>query len=276
MSVKLVAQFFQIFSMHFSNLILHYFIPFILLISFIVFIHEFGHFIVARWCGVKVDAFAIGFGRELWGFNDRKNTRWKICLIPLGGYVKMFGDKNEASVPDLEQAKMMSEADKKQSFIFKNVYQRIAIVVAGPVANFILTIVIFTFLLRLNGLNFVLPIIAEVLPESAAFEADLQKNDKILAINGFKIKTFDDVRERVISNLDEDLFFQIQRGEKVFEVKIVPKIQVRQDFFGDEVKMPTLGITASEVIHKDLNLGQSFVEANKETFKLRIVEAIAA
>jgi regulator of sigma E protease len=225
--------------MHLLNLFLHNFFSFIFLISLLVFIHEFGHFFVARLCGVKVDVFSIGFGRELFGFTDKKSTRWKICLIPLGGYVKMFGDKNGASMPDLEEISKMSEVEKKQSFIFKNVYQRIAIVAAGPLANFILTIVIFTFLFRLNGMNSVLPVVAEVFPESAALEANLQKGDKILAINGHEIKTFDEVRERVVSSLKEDLSFQIQRGEKIFDVKITPKIQVRKDVFGDEVKMPT-------------------------------------
>jgi len=256
--------------MHLLNLFLHNFFSFILLISFIVFIHEFGHFFIARLCGVKVDEFAIGFGRELFGFTDKKKTRWKICLIPLGGYVKMFGDKNGASMPDLEHLEKMTAAEKKQSFLFKNVYQRIAIVVAGPIANFILTIVIFTILFRLNGFNTVAPVIDEVLPESAAFEAGLKKGDKISAINDQEIKNFDEVREFTISGGEAELSFQIERGKKIIDVKITPKIQIRKDFFGDEVKMATLGITASEVSHEDLNLLRSFVLANQETYKISI------
>jgi regulator of sigma E protease len=256
------------------QLILHNFFSFIFIISLIVFIHEFGHFFVARLCGVKVDEFAIGFGRELFGFNDKKGTRWKICLWPLGGYVKMYGDKNGASMPDAEAIANMSEDEKKISFVGKNVWQRMAIVIAGPIANFVLAIFIFTILFRLNGLNTVLPVIDEVFPESAAFESGLKKGDKILAIDGNEISDFNDVRIAVITSLSDDLVFKIQReiskNEKIFEVKIAPKIQTRKDFFGDEVKMKTLGVSASAVSHQDLNLGQSFIRANIETYQTSV------
>lgn len=141
---------------------------------------------------------------------------------------------------------------------------------AGPIANFILTIVIFTFLFRLNGLNSFLPIVAEVLPESAAFEVGFKKDDKILAINDREIKNFDEVRELVSSNPEQEFIFKIQRAEKTLTINITPRIQVRKDLFGDEVKMPILGISASEVDHEDLSFGKSFIEANKETYKLSI------
>lgn len=257
-----------------TQLILHNFFSFIFIISFIVFIHEFGHFFVARLCGVKVDEFAIGFGRELFGFNDKKGTRWKICLWPLGGYVKMHGDRNAASMPDSEAIAKMSPEEKKKSFITKTVYQRMAIVAAGPIANFILAIFIFTILFRMNGLNIVLPIVDEVLPDSAAFESGLKKGDKILAIDGHEISDFNDVRIAVVSSLNDNLVFKIQRqiskNEKILEIKVAPKIQVRKDFFGDEVKLKTLGVSASQVTHQDLSLAQSFVHANSETYKTSI------
>src|SRR6267154_376362 len=118
-------------------------IPFLVVLTIVVFFHEFGHFLVARWCGVKVVTFSIGFGPELFGFNDRHDTRWKVCAIPLGGYVKFFGDENVASVPDHAAAAVMSEADRRVSFVHQSVAPRAAIVVAGPVANFILSVVIF-------------------------------------------------------------------------------------------------------------------------------------
>ncbi len=252
------------------QLILQNFLSFVFIISVIVFIHEFGHFFVARLCGVKVSEFALGFGRELFGFNDKKGTRWKFCLLPFGGYVKMYGDKNGASMPDAEAITQMSEADKKISFVGKNVWQRMAIVLAGPIANFILAIVIFTFLFRVNGLSTVLPIVDQVLPESAAQEAGLQKGDKILAIDGVEIKEFEEVRERVMSSFGAELFFKIERNEKIFEIKILPKVQIRKDFFGDEIKLATLGVSAAEVTHEDLNLAQSFVEAHKETYRISV------
>ena len=120
------------------SLIVGTIIPFLFVLTIVVFFHELGHFAVARWCNVKVDAFSVGFGRELFGFNDRKGTRWKLCWIPLGGYVKFAGDENAASVPSREAIAQMSEEDRKTAFIAKPVWQRMAVVAAGPIANFLL------------------------------------------------------------------------------------------------------------------------------------------
>lgn len=252
------------------QLVLHNFFSFVFIISLIVFIHEFGHFFVARLCGVKVDEFSLGFGKKLFGFRDKKGTEWKFCLLPFGGYVKMFGDRNGASMPDAEAIAKMSPDDKKISFACKNVWQRMAIVIAGPIANFILAIFIFTILFRINGLTTVLPIVDEVMPESAAFQAGLKNGDEILEINGKEIGDFNEVRELVISAAEAELLFKIKRGEKISEIKIVPKIQVRKDFFGDEIKVGTLGVTSSATSQQDLNLAESFVEANKETYRISI------
>lgn len=253
-----------------TQLILHNFFSFVFIISFIVFIHEFGHFYIARLCGVKVDEFSIGFGKELFFYNDKKGTRWKICLLPFGGYVKMFGDKNGASMPDVAMLDKMSDIEKKQSFIGKNVYHRIAIVAAGPIANFLLTIVIFTFLFKVNGLNKTLPIVNEVLMESAALEAGIKTNDEILSINGKEITDFQEIRTIVSTSIKEDLVFQIKRREEILTIKITPKIQVIKDFFGDDVKVPIIGISAPEAIRQDLNLPQSFIQANKETYNISV------
>ncbi len=253
-----------------TQLIFHNLFSFIFIISFIVFIHEFGHFYVARLCGVKVDEFAIGFGKKLLGFTDKKGTLWKFCLWPFGGYVKMHGDRNGASMPDSEAIAEMSLEEKQKSFVGKNVYQRMAIVVAGPVANFLLAILLFTFLFRINGLATVLPIVDEVIENSAALEAGLKKGDEIIAINGNEISDFNQVRELVIGSVSQELIFKIKRSEKVFEIKIAPKIQTRKDFFGDDVEIKTLGVSASITSHQDLNLAQSFIEANKETYRTSI------
>ncbi|MBU6338804.1 MAG: RIP metalloprotease RseP [Rickettsiales bacterium] len=252
------------------ELVLQNIFSFILIISLIVFIHEFGHFYVARLCGVKIDAFAIGFGKELFGFDDKKGTRWKFCLIPLGGYVKMFGDKNGASMPDLEVLKYMSEDDKKKSFLFKNVYQRIAIVSAGPIANFLLAITIFTFLFQVNGLTKVLPIISEVIEKSAADNAGLKKGDKILALEGKEIQDFEEIREVVSQSADRELLLKVSRNGEVIEVKVTPKSKLTKDLFGNEIKVGLLGVSSTEISHQNLNLSQSFIEANKETYHVSI------
>src|SRR5437016_14379612 len=128
-----------------------YIIPFLFVLTIVVFFHELGHFLVARWAGVKVLTFSIGFGPELFGFNDRHDTRWKISAIPLGGYVKFFGDENAASVPDQAALADMTEAERQQSFVHQKVGSKAAIVVAGPIANFILAIVIFAGVFTLFG-----------------------------------------------------------------------------------------------------------------------------
>jgi len=251
------------------QLVLHNFFSFIFIISVIVFIHEFGHFIVARWCGVKVDQFAIGFGKELFGFNDKYGTRWKFCLVPMGGYVKMFGDRNAASIPDDEMISNMSAADKKVSFIAKSVYQRMAIVVAGPVANFILAIVIFTFMFSIRGERSVLPIIDEVLKESAAEISGLKVDDEILFVGEKKIDNFSALAGIIAITKEGDVLdFKIRRNHKVLDIKVIPKMKLRKDIFGEEVKIPTVGISASQIIDRELNILQAFGKANQETYTI--------
>ncbi len=252
------------------ELFLQNFFSFIILISLIVFIHEFGHFYVARLCGVKIDEFSIGFGKEICGFNDKKGTRWKFCLIPLGGYVKMYGDRNGMSIPDVEGARNMTDEEKAKSFIFKNVYKRIAIVLAGPVANFILAIFIFTILFNINGVNVIPPVIGEITKDSAAYQAGLQTDDKIVTINDVAVEDFEDIRVIVSQSAEKPLNLQIIRQGQQINVTATPKSQITKDIFGDEVKVGMLGVGAKEITSKKINLGQSFVEANKETYRVSI------
>lgn len=238
---------------------------FIAIISLIVFVHEFGHFLVARLCGVKVEEFSIGMGKELFGFNDKKGTRWKFCLLPVGGYVRMFGDRNGASMPDLKAFDKMTKAEQKISFLGKNVYQRAAIVAAGPIANFILAIFLFTALFRVNGFDEVLPVVDSVISESAASLADLKNGDKITEVDGKKITSFEDLRRVVADSADKDLVFKIEREGEILQKNIRPQSQVRSNIFGEEVKVGMLGVASTSAIHHDLNLWQSFAKANFET-----------
>ena len=250
------------------QIIFHNLFSFIAIISLIVFIHEFGHFIVARWCGVKIEEFAIGFGKKIFGFRDKKGTQWKFCILPFGGYVKMYGDKNGASIPDIELIKNMSPQDRKISFLGKNVYQRIAIVGAGPIANFILAIFIFTYLFNVNGISQIEPVVSEVVKNSASFEAGIKKGDRILSIDNKEIEDFQDIRNIVVTGLEEDLNFIIQRDGKELNIKISPKTISQKDMFGDDVKMRSIGLIAENVVKKELSLIESFVEANKETLNI--------
>src|SRR5271156_4870938 len=159
-------------------------VPFLFVLSLVVFFHELGHFLVARWCGVRILIFSIGFGPEIVGFNDRYGTRWKISLIPLGGYVKFFGDENEASVPDAATLAAMSEEERKQSFFGQSVGRRAAVVVAGPLTNFILAIVLFAGVFTVFGKPTAVPRVASVEPNSAAAAAGFQPGDLVTEIDG--------------------------------------------------------------------------------------------
>jgi regulator of sigma E protease len=197
-------------------------IPFLVVLTIVVFFHEFGHFMVARWCGVKVVTFSIGFGPELFGFNDRHDTRWKVCAIPLGGYVKFFGDENAASVPDHAAAAAMSEAERQVSFLHQRVGPRAAIVVAGPVANFILSTVIFAGIFMSFGRQVIPARVDAVTPDGAAAAAGIKPGDLIVAIDGRPISGFSDMQRIVAGSSGRTLTLTIDRGGVREDIKAAP------------------------------------------------------
>src|SRR3954451_8159583 len=181
-----------------SHGVLGYVVPFLFVLTIVVFFHELGHFLIARWAGVKVLTFSLGFGPELIGFNDRHNTRWKISAIPLGGYVKFFGDESEASTPSAEALAKMTAEERSDSFHHKSVGRRAAIVAAGPIANFILAIVIFTGLFTFFGKPSTTARVDTVQAGSAAAAAGFQSGDVVTAIDGDAIGSFSDM-QRIVS-----------------------------------------------------------------------------
>lgn len=241
------------------------FLAFLVVLTPVVFFHELGHFAVARWNGVDIETFSIGFGKELYGWNDKKGTRWKICLIPLGGYVKFAGDANAASVPDFDQADSMSEAEKAGSFVHKTVWQRASVVIAGPMANFLLAMVIFTACLTYSGKTVLDPVVASVLEDSAAAGAGIQKGDIIKGLYGQEISEFRDIQLIVGPNAGRDMEIEIERdgARKVFQITPVEK-EIK-DRFGNPFKQGLLGISASnDPSHRrNVNLGpvEAFGEA---------------
>src|ERR1700691_166367 len=188
-----------------------YVIPFIFVLSLVVFFHELGHFLVARWCGVRVMVFSIGFGPEIVGFNDRYGTRWKICAIPLGGFVKFLGDDSVASTSDARQLAGMAESDKAGCFVSQPVRKRAAIVVAGPMANFVLAIVIFAGIFMIYGKQSMSARVDTVQPDSAAAAAGFQTGDVVLAINGKPVEDFADMQRVVSDSAGESLDIQLDR-----------------------------------------------------------------
>src|SRR5919202_6583468 len=183
------------------------------LLAIVVFVHEFGHFLVARWCGVRVTAFSIGFGREIAGFTDRKGTRWKLSWIPLGGYVKFLGDENAASMPDRTALAHLSEAERRESFVHKPLYQRALIVAAGPVANFILAIAVFAMIFATVGREITAPKVDQIVPGSAAQAAGFEVGDLVLTIDGAEIETFSEMQRIVGTSPGQPLTFIVRRGD---------------------------------------------------------------
>lgn len=217
---------------------------FLALLTPLVFVHEMGHFLVARWCGVKVEVFSIGFGRELFGYTDRRGTRWKFSLLPLGGYVRMFGmAANEIEGGDGVPAEM-SEADRRGSFAHKSVGRRAAIVAAGPAANFIFAIVVFAVLYATYGKQFTSPVIDDVVKESAAEAAGLKAGDRILTLNGMEIPTFEVLAEQIQYNMDMPLTLTVDRAGQVLSVGAQPKIVPFTDPLGKEGRKAILGVVS--------------------------------
>ena len=200
-----------------------YVVPFIFVLSLVVFFHELGHFLVGRWCGVRVDAFSLGFGPELFGFYDRHGTRWRFAALPLGGYVKFHGDANGASMVDAKAAANMPEAERAVSFFAQKVWKRAAIVVAGPLANFILAIVIFSGIFYVNGRNILLPVVDGVTAGSAAEGAGFQPGDLIVAIGDEKINSFEDMQRIVQVSSDQALTFIVDRQGKELMLIATPR-----------------------------------------------------
>ncbi len=207
-----------------ASWIIGYAVPFLFVLTIVVFFHELGHFLVARWCGVKVTAFAVGFGRELIGFTDRKDTRWKLCAIPLGGYVKFYGDENAASAPDFEANARMSEAERKVSFLHKPVAQRAAVVAAGPIANFILAIVIFAASFMIAGRPVIPANVEGVKAGSPAEQAGIRVGDRIVGVNGEEIDSLGELQRIVSALAGEKVAVTYDRGGVRKTVDIVPEL----------------------------------------------------
>jgi regulator of sigma E protease len=226
---------------------LSYVLPFLFVLSLVVFFHELGHFLVARWCGVRVLVFSIGFGPELFGFNDRSGTRWKISAIPLGGYVKFFGDENAASVPDTAATAAMSPQDKAVSFFHKPVGARAAVVVAGPLANFLLAIVILAGVALIAGERTVIPSprIDEVVSDSAAKAAGFEPGDVVRSIDGQDVHTFAEMQAIVGRSADQTLNVVIERHGALVTLHATPT---------EDHGKAVLGIKHSKITQDEVNV----------------------
>ena len=229
----------------FGGGVVGYIVPFLFVLTIVVFFHELGHFLIARWCGVKVQAFSIGFGPEIVGFNDRYGTRWKLSAVPLGGFVKFFGDENAASAPDREAAAQMTEDEKKVSFVHQTVGKRAAVVAAGPIANFILAIAIFAAIFATAGRQITSARVDTVQPGSAAQTAGFQPGDLVTSINGEPIGSFADMQRIVSVSAGEALKIVVDRGGAPVTLTATPQLRELKDNFGNAHRLGVLGISRS-------------------------------
>jgi len=225
--------------------LLSYVVPFLAVITVIVFVHEMGHYLVARWNGVAIQTFSVGFGRELIGWDDKHGTRWRISAIPLGGYVRFVGDMNAASVPDQEALASVDPELAPKLFANKNVWQRIAVVVAGPVANVILTFLILYALLLGYGRYTIPPVVGEVIAGSVAEAAGLEPGDVIVSVDGYAVRGFEDFQRLVATSPARPVTIDLERGTASKTIVLVPEVVEVDDRFGNTQKIGRIGVSRS-------------------------------
>lgn len=246
-----------------------YIVPFLCVLTLLVFVHEMGHYLVGRWCGIKATAFSIGFGPELFGFNDRHGTRWKLSAIPLGGYVKFLGDDDASSRPDQNALSDLDEAERAHTLAGAKLWKRAATVAAGPVANFLLAIVIFSALFGLYGKPITDPVVTEVRAGSAAEEAGVKPGDLLVSLDGTAVESFDDVRRYVSIRPSTRIIVTVKRDGALVDLPMVPRATVIDDPFGNKVEVGLIGIVTTQSAGnfrvEKLGFGQAVSEGVRET-----------
>ncbi|MEI6985354.1 MAG: RIP metalloprotease RseP [Rhodospirillaceae bacterium] len=249
------------------NTVWQYAVPFIVVLTVLVFVHELGHYLVARYYGVKIEVFSFGMGPELFGRNDRHGTRWRIGLFPLGGYVKMFGDAGAASTPRDDLGEMTPE-ERAVSFHHKPLSQRALIVAAGPVANFLFAVAVLAILFATNGQPFTPADIGSVQPDSAAEAAGLKAGDVIVAIDGHGIERFEEVKSIVSMAPGQKLEITVQRQGAQILLTVVPKLSTITDRFGNTYTIGLLGITRTGLDYKRHSPQTAVWQAIRETWAM--------
>ncbi len=246
------------------DILADYALPFLVILTVLVFVHEWGHYYVARRAGVKVEVFSIGFGPELFGWTAASGTRWKVCAIPLGGYVKMFGDADPASAGAADDSGF-TEEERAQSFHHEGLGARSAIVAAGPIANFLLAIVILSGLYMVEGRPFAPAVIDEVIEGSAAERAGLRVADRIAEADGSKIAEFSDLSRIVFARPGVPIVLDIERDGQRLEITVTPDTVTETDRFGNEVTFGRLGIQSNQMVMETLDPVSAVLRATVET-----------
>ena len=241
---------------------------FLVVLTVLVFVHELGHYLIARRNGVRIDVFSIGFGPELFGWNDRAGTRWKFSAMPLGGYVKMFGDSDPSSAGTPLQLGEMTAAEREVSFHHKRLLQRVAIVGGGPLANFVFAIVTLSLLFATYGQPFTPAEVGQVQPGSAAEKGGMKPGDTIVDINGGAIERFEDVQQIVRLYPGEPMTITVRRDGGLVKLHVTPALTEMTDRFGSRHEIGLLGISRSGVEYIKRNPVAAVTQAFAETWNL--------
>jgi regulator of sigma E protease len=222
-----------------------YVLPFVVILSVVVFFHELGHYLVGRWCGVKIDTFSLGFGLELFARIDKRGTRWRVAALPLGGYVKFHGDANATSAPDADALAQMAPAERRLTLAGQPLMNRVAIVAAGPIANFLLAIVIFTASYALSGQYTLAPRVGGLEANSPAELAGFAPGDLILSVNGDRIDSFEELHQAVTNNAGLELTFGVDRAGQQITITATPTIGLEDLGPFGKRRVSRLGVKAS-------------------------------
>ena len=235
-------------------------LAFIIILSIVVFIHEFGHYIIAIANKVKVSEFAIGYGREIYGWTDKRGTRWKVCILPMGGYVKFFGDEDASSSTfDKNKLEALSEEEKKGCLYFKNVWQRIAVVSAGPIFNYILAILLFAVFFAFKGMVDFSNKITQVLKGSPADQAGILVNDRIIKVNNEYVESFDEIQLAIALQVDDKVNITLDRNGDI----------ITKEVMLDTTKQtPKIGIASNDFVYKKVGVFGAIGEAFRQTYNI--------
>ena len=232
---------------------LSYLLPFLVVLTVIVFVHEMGHYLVARWNGIAIQTFSIGFGPELFGFNDRHGTRWRVSAVPLGGYVRFVGDMNASSMPDDEAIAAIPPEQQPRLFVNKGVWQRISVVIAGPLANVIFTFLVLYALLLGYGRYTIPPVIGGVVAGSVAAQAGLTSGDKVLSVDGYDVRGFEDFQRLVATSPQRPISVVVERSGGAKTIVLTPESVESPDQFGHQHRIGRIGVTR-DVARNDVTL----------------------
>ena len=253
----------------FDNIVFTTVIPFLFVLTIVVFVHEMGHYLVGRWCGIGVREFSVGFGPELAGFNDRRGTRWKLSAIPLGGYVKFVGDMSVTSDPTSQEAQGLSAEERRVAFHVQPVWKRALTVFAGPAFNFLLTIAVFAVMFSIYGRTVTEPMVAEVRPDTPAAEAGFQPGDRFVSVDGRRVTTFADVQRLVSGRAGDSIAFVMARGEGEVTLIATPELVEQTDALGNTIRLGIIGVVNNQEVGQPRHIvygpGESVAEAVKET-----------